>query len=74
MPDTEHLIARSGQRVRFRWGNLSAMDHHPLHLHGHEFAVVMEDSFPVPPEQQILKATSLIPGRPDPNLGVSRSR
>jgi FtsP/CotA-like multicopper oxidase with cupredoxin domain len=61
MPDTEHLIARLGQRVRFRWGNLSAMDHHPMHLHGHEFAVVMEDSYPVPADQQTLKATSLIP-------------
>jgi FtsP/CotA-like multicopper oxidase with cupredoxin domain len=60
-PATEPLVARMGQRVRIRFGNLSAMDHHPIHLHGYEFAVTAENGYSVPPEQQVLKATSLIP-------------
>lgn len=60
-PGVSPLVARKGQRVRIRFGNLSAIDHHPMHLHGHEFAVTGENSFRVPPERQVLKATSLIP-------------
>jgi manganese oxidase len=60
-PDTEPLVARQGQRVRFRFGNLSAVHHHPIHLHGYEFAVTAENGYRVPPEQQIVKVTSLIP-------------
>ena len=33
-PHLESLVMRTGQRVRIRIGNLSAMDHHPIHLHG----------------------------------------
>lgn len=33
-PATEPLVARLDERVRIRFGNLSAMDHHPIHLHG----------------------------------------
>ncbi|HEX2870542.1 MAG TPA: copper oxidase, partial [Polyangiaceae bacterium] len=38
-PGTEPLVAKTGDRVRVRFGNLSAMDHHPIHLHGHYFKV-----------------------------------
>jgi FtsP/CotA-like multicopper oxidase with cupredoxin domain len=29
--------------VRIRLGNLGPMDHHPIHIHGHAFAVVETD-------------------------------
>jgi FtsP/CotA-like multicopper oxidase with cupredoxin domain len=37
-PMTTPLIARLGSRVRMRILNLG-MDHHPVHLHGHQFVV-----------------------------------
>ena len=37
-PATTPLIVRHGERVRIRLINLG-MDHHPIHLHGHQFAV-----------------------------------
>jgi FtsP/CotA-like multicopper oxidase with cupredoxin domain len=37
-PLTTPLIARLGSRVRLRIANLG-MDHHPIHLHGHQFVV-----------------------------------
>jgi manganese oxidase len=37
-PGTTPLIVRHGERVRIRLINLG-MDHHPIHLHGHQFVV-----------------------------------
>ncbi len=37
-PATTPLLARKGSRVRIRIVNLG-MDHHPIHLHGHQFVV-----------------------------------
>jgi FtsP/CotA-like multicopper oxidase with cupredoxin domain len=37
-PATTPLLARQGSRVRIRIVNLG-MDHHPIHLHGHQFVV-----------------------------------
>jgi manganese oxidase len=37
-PDTTPMIVKQGERVRLRFVNLS-MDHHPIHLHGHQFYV-----------------------------------
>jgi len=37
-PATTPLIARLGSRVRIRFVNLG-MDHHPIHLHGHQFVI-----------------------------------
>ena len=37
-PMTTPLIARLGSRVRLRILNLG-MDHHPVHLHGHQFVI-----------------------------------
>jgi hypothetical protein len=37
-PATTPLIVRHGERVRIRLINLG-MDHHPVHLHGHQFVV-----------------------------------
>ena len=37
-PATTPLIIKQGERVRIRLVNLG-MDHHPIHLHGHQFYV-----------------------------------
>jgi FtsP/CotA-like multicopper oxidase with cupredoxin domain len=42
-PDTEPLLAELGERIWVRFGNLSAMDHHPIHLHGYRFKVIGTD-------------------------------
>ena len=41
-PGTAPMVARQGERVRIRVGNLT-MTNHPIHLHGHEFEVVGTD-------------------------------
>ncbi|MEP7116411.1 MAG: copper oxidase, partial [Acidobacteriota bacterium] len=41
-PAIEPLVARSGERVRIRMGNLS-MWNHPIHLHGVQFSVTGGD-------------------------------
>jgi hypothetical protein len=42
-PGTDPLVVKRGDRVRIRFGNLGAMDHHPIHLHGHDFTVTDTD-------------------------------
>ncbi|MEG2632520.1 MAG: multicopper oxidase domain-containing protein, partial [Comamonas sp.] len=46
-PAITPLVARLGDRVRIRVGNLT-MTNHPIHLHGHEFEVTGTDGGPVP--------------------------
>jgi FtsP/CotA-like multicopper oxidase with cupredoxin domain len=46
-PGIDHLVARTGERVRIRIGNLT-MTNHPIHLHGHEFEVTGTDGGWVP--------------------------
>ena len=46
-PGIDHLVARTGERVRIRFGNLS-MTSHPMHLHGHHFEVSGTDGGWVP--------------------------
>jgi FtsP/CotA-like multicopper oxidase with cupredoxin domain len=60
-PATEPLVARKGERVRIRFGNLSAMDHHPMHLHGTSFRVTETDGGPIPPSAQWPETTVLVP-------------
>src|SRR5690606_38224269 len=48
-PGTEPLPAKRGDRVRIRFGNLSAMDNHPIHLHGHSFWITETDGGRIPP-------------------------
>ena len=60
-PGTAPLVARKGQRVRIRLGNLSAMDHHPIHLHGYNFTVVATDGGDVPPSARHPDTTVLVP-------------
>jgi FtsP/CotA-like multicopper oxidase with cupredoxin domain len=47
-PGTSPMVARLGERVRIRVGNLT-MTNHPIHLHGHEFEVVGTDGGWTPP-------------------------
>jgi len=49
-PATAPMVVKKGQRVRIRIGNLSAMDHHPIHLHGHAFTVIATDGGRIPAE------------------------
>jgi manganese oxidase len=60
-PGTESLIAKTGDRVRIRFGNLSAMDHHPIHLHGHYFKVTGTDGGRLPVSAQWPETTVLVP-------------
>ena len=60
-PATAPMVVKKGQRVRIRIGNLSAMDHHPIHLHGHAFTVIATDGGTIPaqarwPETAVLVA------------------
>jgi len=60
-PGTAPLVCQKGDRVRLRFGNLSAMDHHPMHLHGHFFKVVATDGGQIPVSAQRPEATVLVP-------------
>jgi len=46
-PGIDSLNVRLGDKVRIRVGNLT-MTNHPIHLHGHEFAVTGSDGGPWP--------------------------
>jgi manganese oxidase len=46
-PGIDHLVVRQGDRVRVRVGNLT-MTNHPIHMHGHHFAVSCTDGGWVP--------------------------
>src|SRR5262249_32528211 len=47
-PGTAPLVARKGARVRIRIATLS-MDSHPIHIHGHSFAITGTDGGTIPP-------------------------
>ena len=47
-PGIDPMVARLGERVRIRIGNLT-MTNHPVHLHGHEFSVCGTDGGWIPP-------------------------
>jgi hypothetical protein len=46
-PGIDHMLVRTGDRVRVRLANLS-MDSHPIHIHGHKFYVTGTDAGPLP--------------------------
>jgi hypothetical protein len=60
-PGTEPLVAKLGDRVRIRIGNLSAMDHHPIHLHGYSFKIVATDGGAIQASAQQPETTVLVP-------------
>jgi FtsP/CotA-like multicopper oxidase with cupredoxin domain len=60
-PATQPLVCKTGDRVRIRLGNLGAMDHHPIHLHGHYFKVTATDGGAIPTDGQWPETTVLVP-------------
>jgi len=60
-PGTDPIVARTGERVRIRIGNLSAMSHHPIHLHGYHFKLIATDGGDIAPETQWPMTTVLVP-------------
>src|SRR5262249_34433126 len=47
-PYTTPLVVRLGSRVRIRLVNMSPIDHHPMHLHGHTFWVTGTEAGRIP--------------------------
>jgi hypothetical protein len=46
-PATTPMLVRQGERVRIRIVNIG-MDHHPIHLHGHQFSVTGTEAGRIP--------------------------
>lgn len=59
-PGTEHLVVRTGDRVRVRFGNLS-MWNHPIHVHGHAWKIVATDGGQIAEAGQWPETTVLVP-------------
>ena len=60
-PGTAPMLAKLGERVRLRIGNLSSMSHHPMHIHGHAMRVIETDGGPIPEAGQWPEITVLVP-------------
>lgn len=60
-PGTAPLVVGLGDRVRIRLGNLSAMDHHSVHLHGFAWKVTGTDGGQIPAAGQWPETTVLVP-------------
>ena len=59
-PAIEPMVARTGQKVRIRIGNLS-MHEHPMHVHGHKFWVTGTDGGPIPPSARWPETSVQVP-------------
>ena len=59
-PGTEPMVARLGERVRIRIANVTAMSHHPIHLHGYQFRVTETDGGQIPTSAQQLETSVLV--------------
>jgi hypothetical protein len=60
-PATDPLVVGRGERVRIRLGNLSPMDHHPIHIHGLSFEMTATDGGYVPESARYPETTVLVP-------------
>lgn len=58
-PFTEPLKCNYKDYIRVRFGNI-LMNHHPMHLHGHQFTVISSDGFPINKDMRIKKNTILV--------------
>jgi FtsP/CotA-like multicopper oxidase with cupredoxin domain len=58
-PAIESIVARTGERVRLRIGNLS-MWNHPIHLHGVEYVVTGSDGGRWRPDQWRREVTEIV--------------
>jgi len=62
-PGTAPLMAKTGDRVRLRFGNVG-QDIHPIHIHGHNFKIVATDGGDIPAAGQWPETTVLVgPGQ-----------
>jgi hypothetical protein len=62
-PGTAPLVARAGDRVRIRLGNVG-QESHPIHIHGHSFKVVATDGGDIPLSAQWPETTvEVAPGQ-----------
>jgi FtsP/CotA-like multicopper oxidase with cupredoxin domain len=59
-PAIDHLVVKTGDRVRIRIGNLS-MDEHPIHIHGHNFWITRTDGGTIPKTASWPETTVLVP-------------
>ena len=60
-PGTHPLVVKKGDRVRIRIGNLGAMNHHPIHLHGYYFTITETDGGVIPEAGRWPETTVLVP-------------
>ncbi|MCG3173955.1 MAG: Cell division protein FtsP [Myxococcota bacterium] len=60
-PGTAPLLVGTGERVRIRLGNLSPMDHHPVHIHGVFFHETATDGGYIPESARRPETTVLVP-------------
>ena len=60
-PGTAPLVVRRGDKVRIRFGNLSGIDNHPIHLHGYAFRIAATDGGPIPRAAQQPHTTVIVP-------------
>jgi hypothetical protein len=60
-PGTAPLVARLGDRVSIRIGNLSVTNSHPIHLHGFSFKVTGTDGGPISEAAQWPEVTVNVP-------------
>lgn len=60
-PGTSSLVARLGEKVRIRIGNLSMSNSHPIHLHGYSFNVTGTDGGPIRESAQWPEVTVNVP-------------
>ncbi|MBY0228346.1 MAG: copper oxidase, partial [Gemmataceae bacterium] len=60
------LLVKLGTRVRIRMVNMSVIDHHPMHLHGHTFWVTGNEAGRIP-------ETAWVPGN-NVLVGVAQAR
>jgi len=65
-PYVTPLLVKLGSRVRIRFVNMSAIDHHPMHLHGHTFWVTGTEGGRIP-------ETAWVPGN-NVLVGVAQAR
>ena len=59
-PYVTPLVCKLGERVRIRFVNFSAIDHHPFHLHGVTFWVTGTEGGRIPPSAWIPGNTVLV--------------
>lgn len=59
-PGIDPIVAKTGERVRLRLGNLS-LDSHPIHIHGHEFTVTRHGAKRLPEGAQYTEVTVNVP-------------